>query len=183
MSKPNQDAAVTRCGIVLVLGAPNAGKSTLVNRLVGAKVTIVSPKVQTTRTRVRAIAIHGETQVIYTDTPGIFAPKRRLDRAMVDAAWGGAADADVIAVMVDAKRGIDRDVERIIAGLEMYKNPAALVLNKVDGLRRELLLTLTETLNSLSKFDATFMVSALNGSGVDALEAYFKGLMPTGPWL
>ena len=176
-------AGATRCGIVSVLGAPNAGKSTLVNRLVGAKVTIVSPKVQTTRTRVRGIAIENGTQVIYTDTPGIFAPKRRLDRAMVDAAWGGAADADVIAVLIDAKRGIDRDVERIITGLEMHASPTALVLNKVDGLKREVLLTLAETLNAAATFDRTFMISALNGSGVDDLEAYFIARMPEGPWL
>lgn len=176
-------ADTTRCGIVSVLGAPNAGKSTLVNRLVGAKVTIVSPKVQTTRTRVRGIAIQGETQLVYTDTPGIFAPKRRLDRAMVDAAWGGAADADVIAVLVDSKRGIDRDVERIIAGLEMHRNPTALVLNKVDGLKREVLLQLAEALNEAARFDRTFMISALNGSGVDDLEAFFVDLMPEGPWL
>jgi len=177
------EGAPTRCGIVSVLGAPNAGKSTLVNRLVGAKVTIVSPKVQTTRTRVRGIALKDQTQLIYTDTPGIFAPKRRLDRAMVDAAWGGAADADVIAVLVDAKRGIDRDVERILEGLEMHKIPAALVLNKVDGLKREVLLTLAQTLNDAGSFDRTFMVSALNGSGVGDLEDYFVGLMPEGPWL
>ena len=172
-----------RCGIVSVLGAPNAGKSTLVNRLVGAKVSIVSPKVQTTRTRVRGIAVKDETQVIYTDTPGVFAPKRRLDRAMVDAAWGGASDADVIAVLVDAKRGVDADVERIIEGLEMYQDNAVLVLNKVDGLKREVLLELAETLNERSGFDATFMISALNGSGVDDIEAYFLARMPTGPWL
>lgn len=173
----------TRCGIVSVLGAPNAGKSTLVNRLVGAKVSIVSPKVQTTRTRVRGISIRDETQIIYTDTPGVFTPKRRLDRAMVDAAWGGAADADVIAVLVDAKRGIDRDVERILDGLEMHETGVVLVLNKVDGLKRESLLSLSETLNARGKFDATFMISALNGSGVDDLEAYFLARMPTGPWL
>lgn len=173
----------TRCGFVSVLGAPNAGKSTLVNRLVGAKVTIVSPKVQTTRMRVRGIAIKDETQIIYTDTPGIFTPKRRLDRAMVDAAWGGASDGDVIAVLVDAKRGIDRDVERIIEGLEMHSSPTALVLNKIDGLKREVLLALAETLNGMARFDSTFMISALNGSGVDDLEAYFYGLMAPGPWL
>jgi len=180
-SAPTQ--AVTRCGFVSVLGAPNAGKSTLVNRLVGAKVTIVSPKVQTTRMRVRGIAIKDQTQIIYTDTPGIFAPKRRLDRAMVDAAWGGASDGDVIAVLVDAKRGIDRDVERIIEGLEMHSSPTALVLNKVDGLKREVLLNLAESLNGMARFDSTFMVSALNGSGVDDLETYFYGLMAPGPWL
>ncbi len=183
MAELGEDTAAMRCGIVSVLGAPNAGKSTLVNRLVGAKVTIVSPKVQTTRTRVRGIAIQDRVQVIYTDTPGIFAPKRRLDRAMVDAAWGGAADADVIAVIVDAKRGIDGDVERIIAGLEMHRNPTALVLNKVDGLRREVLLTLSHTLNEVASFDRTFMISALNGSGVKDLEYWFMGLMPAGPWL
>ncbi len=177
------DQAGTRCGFVSVLGAPNAGKSTLVNRLVGAKVTIVSPKVQTTRMRVRGIAIKDETQIIYTDTPGIFAPKRRLDRAMVDAAWGGASDADVIAVLVDAKRGLDRDVERIIEGLEMHSSPTVLVLNKVDGLKREVLLALSETLNGMARFDSTFMISALNGSGVDDLEAHFYDQMVQGPWL
>lgn len=179
---PPADGA-TRCGFVSVLGAPNAGKSTLVNRLVGSKVTIVSPKVQTTRMRVRGIAIKDETQIIYTDTPGIFAPKRRLDRAMVDAAWGGASDGDVIVVLVDAKRGIDRDVERIIEGLEMHASPTALVLNKVDGLKREVLLSLAETMNEMARFDSTFMISALNGSGVDDLEAYFYRLMAPGPWL
>lgn len=173
----------TRCGFVSVLGAPNAGKSTLVNRLVGSKVTIVSPKVQTTRMRVRGIAIKDETQIIYTDTPGIFAPKRRLDRAMVDAAWDGASDGDVIVVLVDAKRGIDRDVERIIEGLEMHSSPTALVLNKVDGLKREVLLALAETMNEMARFDSTFMISALNGSGVDDLEAYFYNQMAPGPWL
>jgi GTP-binding protein Era len=177
------DDATTRCGIVSVLGAPNAGKSTLVNRLVGAKVSIVTPKVQTTRTRVRGIAIHDDTQIVYTDTPGIFAPKRRLDRAMVDAAWSGAADADVIFVLVDAKRGIDRDVERIVSGLAERRARAALVLNKVDSVRRDSLLTLAEDLNARMDFDATFMISALKGSGVADLEAYVRKHMPAGPWL
>jgi GTP-binding protein Era len=177
------DDATTRCGIVSVLGAPNAGKSTLVNRLVGAKVSIVTPKVQTTRTRVRGIAIHDDTQIVYTDTPGIFSPKRRLDRAMVDAAWSGAADADVIFVLVDAKRGIDRDVERIVSGLAERRARAALVLNKVDSVRRDSLLTLAEDLNARMDFDATFMISALKGSGVADLEAYVRKHMPAGPWL
>jgi GTP-binding protein Era len=175
--------SATRCGVVSVLGAPNAGKSTLVNRLVGAKVSIVTPKVQTTRTRVRGIALHGDTQIIYTDTPGIFAPRRRLDRAMVDAAWSGAADADVILVLVDARRGIDRDVERIVDGLAQRGARAALVLNKVDSVRRENLLTLAEELNARMDFEATFMISALKGSGVVDLEAYVRDRMPAGPWL
>lgn len=175
--------AATRCGIVSVLGAPNAGKSTLVNRLVGAKVSIVTHKVQTTRTRVRGIAIHGDTQIVYTDTPGIFAPKRRLDRAMVDAAWSGAADADVILVLVDARRGIDRDVERIVDGLARRGAKAVLVLNKVDTVRRDSLLGLAEDLNARMAFEATFMISALDGSGVADLEAHVREAMPVGPWL
>lgn len=172
-----------RCGIVSILGAPNAGKSTLVNRLVGAKVSIVSPKVQTTRIRVRGVALIDKTQIVYVDTPGIFAPKRRLDRAMVDAAWSGASDADAIVLLVDAARGIDTDTRRIAEGLKERGAAAILVLNKVDAVKREALLALSEELNSLAGFDATFMVSALNGSGVEDLERHLVSRMPSGPWL
>ena len=173
----------TRCGIVSVLGAPNAGKSTLVNRLVGTKISIVSPKVQTTRIRVRGVALYGNTQIVYIDTPGIFTPKRRLDRAMVDAAWGGTADADVIVLLVDAKRGIDADVRRIVEGLKRCEAAVTLVLNKVDTIRREELLSLSQELNAIAKFDRTFMISALNGSGVSDLEEALSGRIPVGPWL
>ena len=173
----------TRCGIVSVLGAPNAGKSTLVNRLVGTKISIVSPKVQTTRIRVRGVALYGNTQIVYIDTPGIFTPKRRLDRAMVDAAWGGTADADVIVLLVDAKRGIDADVRRIVEGLKRCEAAVTLVLNKVDTIRREKLLSLSQELNAIAKFDRTFMISALNGSGVSDLEEALSGRIPVGPWL
>jgi len=166
-----------------VLGAPNAGKSTLVNRLVGAKVSIVSPKVQTTRIRVRGVALHENTQIVYVDTPGIFAPKRRLDRAMVDAAWGGTADADAIVLLVDAKRGIDADVRRIAEGLNKRESTVTLVLNKVDTIRREELLSLSEELNAMATFERTFMISALNGSGVSDLEDALSARMPVGPWL
>ena len=173
----------TYCGVVSVLGAPNAGKSTLVNRMVGAKVSIVSPKVQTTRIRVRGVSLYANTQIIYVDTPGIFVPKRRLDRAMVDAAWGGAADADAIILLVDAQRGVDKDTQRIIEGLNKRKSTASLVLNKVDAVRREDLLGLSEKLNGMADFSATFMVSALKGGGVTDLEAKLRTLMPEGPWL
>ncbi len=173
----------TRCGIVSVLGAPNAGKSTLVNRLVGAKVSIVSPKVQTTRIRVRGVALHDNTQIVYLDTPGIFVPKRRLDRAMVDAAWSGTADADVLLLLVDVKRGIDKDTRRIAEGLKERGVAATLVLNKVDTVRREALLALAEELNELASFERTFMISALNGSGVQDLEDALAERMPEGPWL
>ena len=173
----------THCGVVSVLGAPNAGKSTLVNRLVGAKVSIVSPKVQTTRIRVRGVALLEQTQIIYVDTPGIFVPKRRLDRAMVDAAWGGASDADAIILLVDARRGVDPDTRRIAEGLNDRGEAATLVINKVDTVRREALLALAEELNGLAKFDRTFMISALNGSGVKDLEEELVTRMPAGPWL
>ncbi len=172
-----------RCGVVSILGAPNAGKSTLVNRLVGAKVSIVSPKVQTTRIRVRGVALIEDTQIVYVDTPGIFAPRRRLDRAMVDAAWSGASDADAIVLLVDAARGIDADTRRIAEGLKERGAAAILVLNKVDAVKREVLLKLSEDLNGLASFDATFMVSALNGSGVEDLERHLVSRMPSGPWL
>jgi GTP-binding protein Era len=180
----------TRCGFVAVLGAPNAGKSSLVNALVGQKVAIVTQKVQTTRIPVRGIAIKGDAQIIFVDTPGIFAPRRRLDRAMVNAAWGGAADADAILVVADApelsarEHGLaGQDTERIVSGLKQSNRRAVLVLNKVDAVRRDLLLPLTQRLNESAIFDRTFMVSAVKGDGLSDLADYCASRMPLGPWL
>lgn len=173
----------TKCGVVAVIGVPNAGKSTLVNQFVGAKVSIVTHKVQTTRSRIRGIAIVENTQVIYVDTPGIFKPHRRLERAMVDAAWMGAADADIVVLVVDARRGATDEVVHIINGLNEKKSPAVLVLNKIDTVKRETLLALAQELNAKGTFDEVFMVSALNGDGVDDLQAYLASKMQVGPWL
>lgn len=176
-----QDLA-PRCGFVAVLGPPNAGKSTLINRLVGTKVSIVSPKVQTTRTRVLGIALTGPAQVIFIDTPGIFAPKRRLDRAMIQAAWGGASDADRVALILDSQRGFDEEAASIIAGLKERHQRADLVLNKIDLIRREKLLSLAEEASAQGIFDAVFMISAASGDGTDALLAHIAADLPEGPW-
>lgn len=177
------DQQPTRCGFVAIIGAPNAGKSTLVNQLVGAKVTIVSRKVQTTRMTVRGIAVSGASQIVLVDTPGIFQPRRRLDRAMVNAAWSGASDADVIVVLIDAAKGIDDDVERIIARLQDMAAPKLLVLNKVDRLDdKALLLPLVDKLGAAVAFEQVFMLSALTGDGIDGLLAELAGRMPEGPW-
>lgn len=173
----------TRCGFVALIGAPNAGKSTLSNQLVGGKVSIVSHKVQTTRTRIRAIAMHEASQIILVDTPGIFEPKRKLDEAMVEAAWSGAGDADAVALIVDARKGVDEDVSRIVDGLGKFKAPALLVLNKIDTVERPALLALAADLNERHRFDETFMVSALNGDGVADLLNDLSARMPAGPWL
>ncbi|WP_181702864.1 GTPase Era [Chthonobacter albigriseus] len=173
----------TRAGFVALIGAPNAGKSTLLNKLVGAKVSIVSHKVQTTRAIMRGIAMAGRAQVIFVDTPGIFQPKRRLDRAMVDTAWGGAADADVVALLIDVKKGVDEDTSPIVDRMRDLKRPKVLILNKIDTVKRESLLALAQDLNARGQFDATFMVSALNGSGVKDLLKYFAHHVPEGPWL
>ena len=174
----------TRCGFAAIIGAPNAGKSTLVNQLVGAKVTIVSRKVQTTRMPVRGIVIEGPSQIILVDTPGIFAPKRRLDRAMVGAAWGGASDADMVVLLVDAVAGVTKDVERILAQLKNHHGHAILVLNKVDQLRDKTeLLPLVEALSRDVTFNDTLMISALNGEGVTTLKTHLAERMPKGPWL
>ena len=182
-------SGVTRAGFVAVLGAPNAGKSTLVNALVGSKVSIVTQKVQTTRMPVRGIAMVGEAQIVFVDTPGIFAPKRRLDRAMVKAAWA-AADADAILVMVDAQDVsahadgyAAQDTARIIEGLKRTNKKAALVLNKIDGMRHDALLPLAQAFNETGVFDETFMVSALKKDGLEALLRYCAQRMPAGPWL
>lgn len=173
---------VSRCGFVALLGAPNAGKSTLTNNFVGSKVSIVSPKAQTTRTTVKGIGIWGNTQIIFLDTPGIFKPKRRLDRAMVASAWGGVGDADITALVVDAKRGFDDETRAIIARLKENKIPAVLVLNKTDLVSGETLLQLCAALNDAYAFTETFMVSALNGKGVDDFYDYLAAHLPESPW-
>ena len=173
----------TRCGFVALIGAPNAGKSTLLNALVGSKVTIVSHKVQTTRALIRGITIVGQSQLIFVDTPGIFAPKRRLDRAMVTTAWSGAHEADLVGVLVDARKGLDEDNEAILERLAAVKQPAILILNKVDLVAKEVLLTLAQKANDKARFEATFMVSALSGDGVADLKRWLAGRVPPGPWL
>lgn len=173
----------TRCGFVALLGAPNAGKSTLTNALVGTKVSIVSHKVQTTRAIVRGIALDGSAQVVLVDTPGIFAPKRRLERAMVTTAWTHAADADVIALLVDAKRGVDEEIEALLGPLKDIRKPRALILNKIDLIRRDTLLALAAQINERLPFDRVFMVSALTGDGVADVRRWFAQTVPPGPWL
>jgi len=173
----------TRCGFVALIGAPNVGKSTLVNALVGSKVTIVSRKVQTTRALIRGIVIEGNAQIILVDTPGIFAPRRRLDRAMVSTAWSGAHDADLVCVLLDAKSGIDEEANAILAKLETVAHPKILVLNKVDLVQREKLLALAQAANERMRFEHTFMISALSGDGVDDLRQALAKLVPAGPFL
>jgi GTPase len=175
--------ATTRCGFVALIGAPNAGKSTLLNRLVGHKLAIVTPKAQTTRSRLIGITTLGTTQLIFVDTPGIFQPRRRLDRAMVRAAWAGAADADATVLLVDAARGVDRDTERIVAELKARGRPAILALNKIDLVRRERLLELAAQLTRQLPFEPVFMISGLTGDGVDDLLQYLARTLPEGPWL
>jgi GTP-binding protein Era len=172
----------TRFGTVAVVGAPNAGKSTLVNALVGQKVAIVTPKAQTTRTRLMGIAMAGESQILLTDTPGIFEPKRRLDRAMVAAAWGSAQDADLIALVIDAETGLKRGVTDLLDRLKDRREPKILVLNKVDLVKKESLLTLTVQLDGRGDFEEIFMISAANGDGVAAFKAALAARMPEGPW-
>jgi GTP-binding protein Era len=178
-----EKSAARRCGVVAVMGAPNAGKSTLVNAMVGSKVSIVSPKVQTTRTRVTGVGMEGAGQIIFLDTPGVFAPRRRLDRAMVDAAWRSAAEADAVLLLIDAKRGIDGEARALIAGLAERRIAAVLVLNKIDLIKHARLLTLAAELNKLATFTDTFMVSAEHGDGVADLKRHLAGRMPEGPWL
>ncbi|MBR0695916.1 GTPase Era [Bradyrhizobium lablabi] len=179
----NEQAAATRCGFVALIGAPNVGKSTLVNALVGSKVTIVSRKVQTTRALIRGIVIEGNAQIILVDTPGIFAPKRRLDRAMVSTAWSGAHDADLVCVLFDARSGLDEEANAILAKLESVSHPKILVLNKIDLVPREKLLALAQTANERMHFEHTFMISALSGDGVADLRATLAKMVPEGPFL
>jgi GTP-binding protein Era len=171
-----------RCGLVAVVGAPNAGKSTLVNALVGQKVAIVSPKAQTTRTRMMGIAIAGEAQILLLDTPGIFEAKRRLDRAMVAAAWGGAADADLIVLVVDAETGFSRRIREMVEQLKARREPKMLVLNKVDLVRKEALLGLATELGAQLDFEEIFMVSATSGDGIADLKRALAARVPEGPW-
>jgi GTP-binding protein Era len=179
-AKPNE---ATRCGFVALIGAPNAGKSTLLNTLVGSKVTIVSRKVQTTRALIRGIAVDGQSQLIFVDTPGIFSPKRRLDRAMVTSAWSGAHDADVVGVLIDARKGLDEEAEAILEKLAEVKQPKVLILNKVDVVAKEKLLTLAQDANGKATFETIFMISALTGDGVADLKAWLAQRVPSGPWL
>mgnify|MGYP003676129149 FL=1 len=179
----NEQATATKCGFVAIVGATNAGKSTLVNQAVVTKISIVTHKVQTTRSRVLGVMIEDNAQIVLVDTPGIFDPRRRLDRAMIQAAWQGAADADVVALIVDAKRGATEDVLGIIEKLADIKAPKLLVLNKIDLLERSRLLDLTAKLNASGIFQETLMVSALNGDGVRDLISQFTRHMPDSPWL
>jgi GTP-binding protein Era len=176
----------TRCGLVALIGEPNAGKSTLLNRMVGAKVSIVTHKVQTTRARIRGIALEGAAQLVFIDTPGLFRPRRRLDRAMVKAAWGGAADADVVVLLIEAHRGMTDGVETIIRNLadQFPKGRrVALAINKIDRVKAEALLALSAKMNVAFPFTATFMISAERGHGVEDLRRWLAGEVPEGPWL
>ena len=187
MAEPEAHAAAaeqtTRCGFVALIGAPNVGKSTLINALVGTKVSIVTPKVQTTRTLVRGIAIEGAAQLIFVDTPGIFSPRRRLDRAMVATAWGSTHDADIVALLIDAHKGVQEDDEAILRTLGEIRSAKVLVLNKVDLVEKPVLLTLAQTLNERMAFASTFMISARSGSGVADLKSFLAAQVPVGPWL
>ena len=172
----------TRCGFVALLGAPNAGKSTITNNFVGSKVSIVSPKAQTTRATIKGIGIQNDTQIIFLDTPGIFSPKRRLDRAMVASAWNGVGDADIVTLVVDAKRGFDDETKAIIEKLKQNNTETLLVLNKTDLVKEDILLNLCKTLNEAYNFKETFMISALNNKGTDEFYTYLANNLPESPW-
>jgi len=183
MAEPEAGAeGATRCGFVALIGAPNAGKSTLTNALVGSKVAIVTPKVQTTRTLLRGIAIEGRAQLVFIDTPGIFAPRRRLDRAMVASAWSGAQDADIVALLIDAGKGIDAETAAILDKLGEVRQPKLLILNKVDLADKPSLLALAKAANERVRFEATFMISALGGDGVADVRRWLADHAPEGPW-
>jgi GTPase len=173
----------TSAGFIALIGVPNAGKSTLLNALVGSKISIVSRKVQTTRTQVRGIAMIDQTQIVFVDTPGIFLPKRRLDRAMVDSAWGGATDADMVALLVDVRKADDPETVAILEKLATVRQRKVLILNKVDTIDKPRLIEITEALNKQATFDATFMIAALTGYGVKDMAAWMAKQMPKGPWL
>jgi GTP-binding protein Era len=183
MADPHTQDGNTRCGFIALIGAPNAGKSTLLNGLVGSKVSIISHKVQTTRALIRGIAVEGQSQLIFVDTPGIFLPRRRLDRAMVTTAWSGAHEADLVCVLIDARKGLDEEAEGILCKLGDVKPPKLLILNKIDVVAKEALLDLTKAANAVAKFEATFMVSALTGDGVADLKAWLSQHVSPGPWL
>ena len=172
-----------RCGFIALIGAPNTGKSTLLNALVGSKVTIVSHKVQTTRALIRGIAVQGQSQLVFVDTPGIFTPRRTLDRAMVTTAWSGAHEADLVGVLIDARKGLEEEAEGILDRLGDVKRPRLLILNKIDLVAKETLLSLAKAAHEKAMFEATFMVSALTGDGVADLKAWLAQRVPPGPWL
>ena len=176
---------MTKAGFVALIGEPNAGKSTLLNRMVGAKVSIVTHKVQTTRARIRGVAMEGDSQIVFVDTPGLFKPRRRLDRAMVAAAWGGAADADIIVLLIEAHRGVTEGVERILENLPEVATGrrVALAINKIDRVKSDVLLALTEKMNAGFPFEKTFMISAERGYGVDDLRQWLAAELPDSPWL
>ncbi|MGE4612495.1 MAG: GTPase Era [Paracoccaceae bacterium] len=177
--------AETKCGYVALIGEPNAGKSTLLNKMVGAKVSIVTHKVQTTRARIRGITIEGDTQIVFVDTPGLFRPRRNLDRAMVTAAWTGAADADMVVLLVEAHRGVTEGVKAILESLteRVSERPIALAINKIDRVKSDTLLALSTELNGLFNFTATYMISAEKGHGTKDLKEWLAGELPEGPWL
>lgn len=178
----NENEQPTRCGFVALIGAPNAGKSTITNHFAGSKVTIVSPKVQTTRTLVKGIGIFENTQIVFIDTPGIFKPKRRLDRAMVTSAWDGVKDADITVLVVDAKRGFDDETRSIIARLKKKNIPAVLVINKVDLVHKDMLLSLSQALNNDYSFKETFFISATTGKNIEDFYKYLAEHLPESPW-
>ena len=172
----------TSCGFIALVGAPNAGKSTLLNALVGTKVSIVTHKAQTTRSQVRGVVTIGKAQLVFIDTPGIFTPKRRLERAMVDSAWGGAGDADLVAFIVDAEKGLTPEIETLLEGLANVTHPKILILNKIDTIKNEALLALSQAINEKVRFEATFMISALKGYGVSDFMDWCIKHIPPGPW-
>jgi GTPase len=184
MGEPAQAAATgeTRCGFIALIGAPNAGKSTLINALVGTKVSIVSHKVQTTRSLVRGIAIEGRSQLVFIDTPGIFAPRRRLDRAMVTTAWAGAHDADLVGVLLDARRGLDEEISALLDRSADVRHARFLILNKIDLVAKPALLALAQSANERATFETTFMISALRDDGVADLRRWLAARVPVGPW-
>ncbi len=177
------DTSPSRAGFVALIGAPNAGKSTLMNHLVGTKVSIVTHKVQTTRAIIRGITIHDNSQIIFVDTPGIFKPRRKLDIAMVSTAWGGARDADLVALLIDCERGITGNIEDILRSLKDVRQPKILLLNKIDTVQRDKLLQLAAKANEMMPFDQTFMISALKGDGCEDLKEFFATALPEGPYL
>ena len=181
--KEPPDKGQSRCGFVALIGAPNAGKSTLTNRLVGTKISIVTHKVQTTRARIRGVAAVNGSQLVLVDTPGIFKPKRRLDTAMVETAWSEARGADLVVVLIDALKGLNEEAKHILTKASTIELPLVLALNKVDAVKKELLLALVEAAAEACAFDEVFMISALNGEGVDDLKAHLAAAVPAGPWL
>ncbi|MGC2823804.1 MAG: GTPase Era [Pseudolabrys sp.] len=182
MTDAHTQSSDTSCGFIALIGAPNTGKSTLLNALVGSKVSIISHKVQTTRALIRGIAVAGRAQLIFVDTPGIFSPRRRLDRAMVTTAWSGAHEADLVGVLIDARKGLDEEAEDILGRLIEVKAPKLLILNKIDVVAKEALLSMAKIANEMAKFETTFMISALTGDGVADLKAWLAQRVPPGSW-